>query len=264
MTRSKPLIAVSMLVVVLLAGCSGFTPTGDDIRVTPAPVPEEGPANQIAPGVTNETIVDGNQLVHAHRSVLNESPVRITHHTKYAFENETTPQRQNTSTVFSANGSIGYSKTGLVENKSLEQWIEDGRSLQKRAHANGSVEFHERPAMERQRFRMIGTLNKTLSRTGNETIKPIDESSNRTLYRINATIMYATEENNVSGETQSATIQCVIDDRGFIRNATVRNPELGSTGIYTATITYERADTPPTQPEWVPDAREQIDNRTDE
>ncbi len=264
MTKSSLLTAVSMLVVVLLAGCSGFTPTGDDIRVTPAPVPADGSANQIAPGVTNESIVDGNQLVHAHRSVLNESPLRVTHHTKYAFENETILQRQNTSTVFSANGSIGYSKTGSVENQSLEQWIEDGQSIQRRAHANGSVEFHERPAMERQRVRMIGTLNKTLSRTGNETITPIDESTNRTRYRINATIMYATEENTVSGETRSATIQCVIDDRGFIQNATVRNPELGSPGIYTATITYERADTPPTQPSWVPDARERIENRTDE
>jgi len=66
---------VAVLVLVVLAGCSGITgPSGETATVTPAPVQTPAPptpeSNILPPGVNGDGVVDVARLVRAHQTVL--------------------------------------------------------------------------------------------------------------------------------------------------------------------------------------------------
>jgi hypothetical protein len=70
----------ALLALVALAGCSaigggagdgsGVGTPGGDTTVTPAPVPTDRPDGSLAPGLTNDGVVDAERLAEAHRRAL--------------------------------------------------------------------------------------------------------------------------------------------------------------------------------------------------
>jgi hypothetical protein len=75
----RALQSVSLVVLLVLAGCSGFGigESEEPLSVTPADVPPDRYGGSIAPGLTRNDIVNAQALVREHREILANKSVSV-------------------------------------------------------------------------------------------------------------------------------------------------------------------------------------------
>lgn len=154
--RSRLQQLVPLVLLLVLAGCSG-TPVDDhsttDTVATPAPVPTDDLGGvELAPGVTEEGIVDAERLAAAHDAYLTDRSYTRLSGTSYRFENGTLLVR----TTFNRSVDVGADRrllrrdrTGRLDpDEHYAEWT--NRTLVvERVARDDSVRYHRRPRSDR-------------------------------------------------------------------------------------------------------------------
>ena len=267
----RALGTVLVVVLVVLAGCSGVFGGGDGSTetVTPAAVPTDEatatPAPRLVPGVTKRGIESPRALVAAHQSFL---------------QNRSFTQRSN-STALAANGSAVLRTTGTlragpmgtfryVSNRSgpylakqpaslpmrTAIWADDDGYFVQRTFPNGTKAYSRLSGREVGGGFALGRLPSLLGAldTDNTTVTERRSENGTTFYRVNGTVD--------TSRLPNTSVRLLVDSRGVVHEySTVRRLPAGAT--VTKSVTENRlvavnATDAPERPSWVDTAR----NRT--
>lgn len=154
-----PLLTAALLV---LAGCSGTAvtdPQPTDTIATPAPVPTEDlHEGELAPGLTEEGIVDAERLAQAHQQYLSNRSFRRVSGTRYRFENgsllfHSTYNR--TIDHASDRQFLEFSQVGpWRQNEQYAEWANETLVVERTAR-NDTVRYERRPRTDRT-LRYVG------------------------------------------------------------------------------------------------------------
>lgn len=149
----RPLLTALLLV---LAGCSG-TPVADspttDTIATPAPVPTDDlHDDELAPGLTQEGIVDAERLARAHQQFLSNHSFRRAGGTRYRFENGTLLFHTTYNRTVDRAADRQLLEFGQVgpwrQNERYAEWANESLVVERIAR-NDTVRYERRPRTDR-------------------------------------------------------------------------------------------------------------------
>jgi hypothetical protein len=257
------LVVLVLVVLVAFAGCNGFFGGTDPTpRVTPAAVPTETPAPQLAPGLTSNGITNVTALFVAHNATL-----RNTSFTKYKtsidlYTNGTVTNR-GTAVMRVVGENNGYYRTDTLapdspnETSRIETWSNEERTLTKWTYANNTTRYtttfwHDRTRAARPfALRLQVATNHFNITTENSTLTARFTRNGTHFYRVRST--------DWSSET-SYILQLLVDSRGIIHKYSIIARDNNRTApdaisIITANHTQIGTTAPPDRPSWYPTAR---------
>lgn len=265
----RALGAVLIAVLVVLAGCSGVLGGGGGEpteTVTPAAVPTDEPTPtpvpRLAPGITEQGIVNPRALVAAHRTFLqNRSFTKRSNSTALAANGSTVLQTTSTLragpageglySVIERNGSYVSQESATISTRS-EAWWDDGRYVVKRTFPNGTTTYSQPPINVTRAEIGTGTLPYLLESfgTNNTTMTDRLTRNGTTLYRVRGVT-----QTYMAGNT---TLRLLVDSQGVVHEyTTIRRLSTGS-GVSrsiteTRVVAINETDAPE-RPSWVDEA----------
>jgi hypothetical protein len=278
-----PALAVCLALLCVLAGCNAFTPgaSGDDgvvaPDVTPAEVPRDMAGGTLAPGLTDEGIVDADALFAAHLdAVENES---VTLDLTLRQRTDETLRRSSTATYRYGPGwnrTLFEVRTGGDERSPydrLARWTNASVSYERTVVGNTTAYSRQR-LDDRGRGSLIDyrldRLNQTLRSTTVESVRYDGTSDGRRQYVVEGTIAQSSRRCTGDGDTVEAasSFRFVVDERGVVgahertrlQCRPVGDGQVNET-VLDRTVYRNLGETTADRPEWVADARERIADR---
>ncbi|EMA55527.1 MULTISPECIES: hypothetical protein [Halococcus] len=225
---------VLVVVLVVLAGCSGVfggdgggesTPTVTPMTV-PTDEPTPTPVPQLAPGLTGQGIENASALVAAHSSFLqNRSFTERSNSTGLGPNGSVLVDTTSTLHVGSGdegiyavterNSSEGYSPYPETLAARTEVWSNDGRTLWNRTYANGTTRYDRLDSSSQTRFGAAGAgLRYRLEWFTTDTTSVTERQRNgSTLYLVRGKTR--TEQTFANGNT---SLRMLVDRRGVIHS----------------------------------------------
>lgn len=262
----RTLAMAAVVIMVVLAGCSGIFSGGDSTSngtATPTVVPSDEPtatqASQLAPGLTNAGIVNPQALLTAHTTVLRNASFTSTSNSTVTATNGSVlaqssgrlragPVGTGVYSITTQNSNVG-TVNGSERSVRSEGWLFGDRFLTRQTYANGTTAYG-RQAITGQRVRAgiaSGSLTSLLASTdtNNTTVNRIERNGS-TLYRVEA-----------SFETRQGTtnVRLLVNPSGVVRSyrtVTQYSPQSGiSRSVTTMALSDINATAPPERPSWV-------------
>lgn len=280
--RSRRTVAGVVLTIGLLAGCGSIagggvaTPSPSE-TVTPAPVPTEvptpTPVEQLAPGITRNGVKDPLTLAEAHESVLStrSETVKLRREVRYANgdlrslriqETWVTADRRQFHTVITVNGSFPPFRGDRLE------FYSDGQSIYQATVIPNRSSYYRLPI---DRYREQNDIDVVLSSPDAGTVfllftvmdtREADLIVGQRMLRYRLTSRHLVRPSMLAEaedvtEPRNATLRAIVDERGVLREYTLRydatvdgrNVTVTKSGIHTA-IEHTTVD----PPQWVPTA----------
>ncbi|MFD1513096.1 hypothetical protein [Halomarina rubra] len=277
-----PALAVVLALCCVLAGCNTFAPgqTGDRgavPTVTPAEVPRDMAGGTVAPGLTEEGIVDGRALVAAHaRAVANRSlTLRLRYEQRRG--DETTQSARlthrfgpnRTTSVMDAR--IGAGQAAPYDRSS--SWTNATTSYQRTVVGNTTTYQRqtfdpEDPQRGPNSYEMRASqLTRLLDRLVVDDVTYAGSVEGVDVYRVDGRLPETGQRCDRHGGRQVAgQVDLVVDENGFVRGYERTTPrcihlEEPVNGTVVEETLYERGGDTLDRPDWVADARETIANR---
>ena len=223
-----PLSAVLFALLLVLAGCNGFTLGGSETstqRVTPANVPTDEPTPtpipQLAPGVTGKGVTEPERLGEAHESILENISYTVDQNVSVRYLNGTI-YRQRTSHIQHA---MNDGRFYLAHNRSLvsgrgssgfSAWSNGKRTLV--ARSSNNTTRYLIPPQGSLSFGSPGERIAALFGSVETHVVAQEQRDGITVYRVKATGLvrdpptFANEWQN----PRDVTLRALIDSRGFV------------------------------------------------
>jgi hypothetical protein len=280
--RSRAL-AVCLALLCVLAGCNGLQPGATtDPRgppsVTPAEVPHDMAGGTLAPGLTDEGVVDAEALHSAHRRALANRSVTVGARYDRRFGDGATYETAATyrfgpnRTTSSVDVSLDGDPSSPYDRES--RWT-NGSVTYSRAVVDGSVVYDRRPVTGPSDGRSYveyrtEALGGTLAGLRVESVEYVGTVAGQRAYRVHGTLPEGSYRCTEGGDEvpAAADVGLLVDERGLVRSVEQRvtRCRFGPDGNTEETIVSEvrfgaLGETDPAAPEWVADARERIADR---
>ncbi|WP_254542879.1 hypothetical protein [Halomarina pelagica] len=254
------------LVLLPLAGCNGIVPGidgGEMPPVTPAEVPRDMYGGTIAPGLTEQRVVNASALLRAHREVLAGRSVTVASRSTY---------REGGRVVWDRRTTFRHSADG----KRVEIVVRDPADPEggylTRIWSNGSVTVFDERRDGRSSVRVdrsgdrfdprmhLAGLGHAFAEGTVVSVRGLDTGGTYDVFEVTV----ARELAGLPGERSSTTF--VVDERGFIRRFTETDRESdgrdGRRTVRRRTVRYERVGaTEVGRPAWVADALGRVASR---
>lgn len=256
MTRLTP-IALGLVLLVLLAGCSGSdagatpTPTENSTpTTTPLPTTTTPGDDRLAPGVTNAGLVDADALLSAHRETLLADGAAIRLEVTVAGGNGTVTQRTSQTAEIGSNGfPVATNGSGTVPDgdQQVDAWLNETTSLF-RFRAGGETTYRalDQPAGGTAELVFAGNVHLYVRAAADAfAVRNVETRDDRRL------VTLAAEADLVNGSAGVDTeITMVVDDRGVIRSFDLEQRQAEGER-YRVDFALERLGVSPTRPDWV-------------
>lgn len=259
----RTLTPVALVVLVVLAGCSGLPVIGTEsgrVTVTPAEVPTDEEKGTIAPGITETGVVDAQALVDAHQRELANESVTMNYSIRTVAENGTEISRTNSTIRYGANRTVTHThstktdvdRTGATERQSWSNETDTYVRMKK----NGTISYDHTSAMNQT---VSASIQNTLSKAINISVKNRSSGEGPDQYELRGTI-----ESDTNQGSSNYQIQLQIDARGVIHEyrQEFQYQQNGTTTRRTMEIRFETNTTPPKRPEWVDEAENETRNES--
>ncbi|EMA46952.1 hypothetical protein [Halococcus saccharolyticus] len=264
---------VLVVVLIVLAGCSGVfggdgggesTPTVTPMTV-PTDEPTPTPVPQLAPGLTGQGIENASALVAAHSSFLqNRSFTTRTNVTGLATNGSVVIQRTDTLragprgegvySVSVTNGSYRYVSPETVPVRTAI-WTNGERLLLNRTYANGTTTYERYRDSTEERYGAAGAgLRYRLEPFDTTTTSVTERDRNgTTLYLVRGKI-----RSNQTFGRESMSLRMLVDPQGVIHSYRIvqqpQNSENLSRVVSTTRFSSIGATDTPTRPSWINEA----------
>lgn len=281
--------SVILVVLLLLAGCSGLLGSGVDsseISVTPAKVPTDNPTvtprGQIAPGVTSTGVYNASALTHAHARILGNTSFTVRMNLTRHYTNGTLAQKvtgiQRIETEPSLNVQEHYRSTvdqSVLRHsnrsplRAQDRWYNSSNGYRRIIYTNNTTKYQILP----DHFRRITPYQLTDARRINRALSMSDTQVSRvtrngsTYYRIEGTISHEQPYSSPHNK-QNSSYWLLIDSRGVVHEyhyTTITSIPNGTTVRIQLNIYFQKIGTTTVvQPSWVETARNRTEpaNRT--
>lgn len=279
---SRLALPSAMLVLVILAGCNGFSLSeSTDVRtVTPADVPTVEPTTtpngRLAPGVF-PTRINASALAYAHARVLGSTSFTIRTNRTYYYPNgtvkgwyytktfvnsEPTSQRQIYSRTRYSQSYLNHSD--IFSLTMYEEWYTSGHTYQRFTLANNTTEYRVRPPTGTEPFLSTQAwMIEDVLLSGEMQVTPHDRNGS-TYYRIEGP---AAPQSAVLDDRNNTSHWLLVDSRGVVReyhsNSTVTESDGTPLRLYISRSYVRIGNTTVERPSWVDTARNRTTPRTE-
>jgi hypothetical protein len=285
--------SVILVVLLVLAGCSGFPGSGPDasnVRVTPADVPTDDrtavPRGQIAPGVTSTGVYNASALTHAHAQTLGNTSFTIRVNLTYHYTNGTQAGQtigklrveSGPPVLIQAHYRFAVQQSDIRRsNRSPaiagDRWYGPDSRYGRTIYANNTTSYRAIP----ERMHRDSSYDLTYFRTINRTLSDVDTQvtqltrNGSTYYRIEGPMKreyLSASSSNKQNSSQNNSQWLLIDSRGVIHEYHYTVTSLGpneTTMHRHYDVSFQRiGNTTVKQPAWVEKARNRTEptNRT--
>lgn len=216
--------AVALVVLVVLAGCSGIL-DGDSQKtatLTPAAVPTDQPtptpAPRLAPGLTAARVENASALAAAHDATLDGTSFTVRETTVYRAANGTTIRRVTSTTRVGGDGRVSVTRrwNGATTLRRSASYFDGTRRLVATTR-DGETTYRRTPATATEPI-AAGTGRKRIARTF--TVAEVHvadriESRETTAYRL------VPDERPSATPGRSVRVHATVTARGLVRNYTL-------------------------------------------
>lgn len=210
-----------LVVLTVLAGCSGFVGSEPEGTITPAPVPEptttEESGSAIAPGVGGAQVFDADRLARAHREAIRNRSYSWT-------------ERQSSS-EFESNESMSVTTRLLVEDERLYRYrlSTSWTYVNTSEYTAGATRYRREVGRAGYRYTTANATDVTV-RYGGQPVLAISRYLSIESARVGATsvdgqryyrVTGTTDRIPVTGEISNYSVEALVAPTGFVRSLSV-------------------------------------------
>jgi hypothetical protein len=267
--RGPVSLAVLLVGLLLLAGCNGFGAGGSargghgTPTVTPAEVPESSADGFVAPGLTETELIDGGELLGAHRAVAEDRVVVV------RVESRTTRGGERVGSGWSGTIRFGPDRERwlgqsrrLVDGDSRREatWYNGTASLSRIVYDDADdPRYRVHREIETPSYELyLRQLESTLAVADRLSTERLEGGDGPTRYRVRAHLDGTSDDTSVG-------FVAVVDERGFVHRyerTTARTRDGGEISEWTFSVEFEPTNaTDLDRPDWLDEARVAITDR---
>jgi hypothetical protein len=243
--------SIAVVFLVVTAGCGGFVGDDDETAI------DDSPDDELLPGLTESAVTDRHVLLNEHYTALEEEGYRLDWDRTVSDASGAVLEFENGSTVVAANRTLARERfVGENESVELDRWSNDEETIL-RENRSGSVTY-------------VPDASATVELTPPIPLDEAYDAVDSITVEGNSSERYVLEGTaDALGNYESVSFRLVLDEEGYLTGyaleGTLRDEE-SSSGTERTTVeeafTLEPTDADPDEPDWLEEARDEIDAET--